>query len=96
MPTNYEAIGRCQVLSEQVESLKKQRSVICQQLSHQLTSLGESIPGVVYQLDTDATFAEWKELERINRELMIAVHEFNQWAPQADKRAISVYEPHEQ
>lgn len=51
---------------------------------------------MVYQLDTDATFAEWKELERINRELMIAVHEFNQWAPQADQRAISVYEPHEQ
>lgn len=96
MPTNYEAIGRCQVLSEQVEALKKERSDICQRLSSHLASLGGSLPGVVYQLDTEATFAEWKELERINRDLMIAVKDFNQWAPQADKRAISIHEPHQQ
>lgn len=96
MPINYEAIGRCKVLGEQVEALKKERAGLSRRLSQRLSGLGDSLPGVVYSLDMEVAFADWKELERVNCSLMIAVNDFNRWAQQADQRPISVYAPHEQ
>lgn len=94
--TNYEAIGRCQVLGKEVERLHHQRNAAITELRSQLRSVMGSIKGTVYEFDPEATHRQLTEIETLSRELMEVVAEFNDWAPAAGERLVTVAEPHRQ
>lgn len=96
MATNYEAIGRCLVLGKEVEQLQQQRNAAITELRRELRGVMGSIKGTVYTFDPDATHRQMTEIETLSRQLMEVVAEFNDWAPAAGERPITVAEPHRQ
>ncbi|MBB3142832.1 hypothetical protein [Halomonas organivorans] len=90
---NYEAIGRCQVLRKDVERLHLQRNSAITALRGELRGVMGSIKGTVYTFDPEAAHRQLAEIEDTSRQLMEAVAEFNEWAPEAGERPITVAEP---
>lgn len=96
MAINYEAIGRCQVLRKEVERLHLQRNTAVNELRSDLRGVMGSISGTIYTFDPDTAHRKLAELEAANRQLMEAANEFNDWAPAAGERLITITEPHRQ
>lgn len=96
MTTNYEAIGRCQVLRKEVDRLQLARNAAIIELRSQLRAVMGSIKGTIYEFDPEASHCQLAEIETLSRQLMEAVAEFNDWAPAAAERPIAVAEPHRQ
>lgn len=94
--TNYEAIGRCQVLRKEVERLHHQRNAAVTELRSELRGVIGSIAGTVYTFDPEAAHCQLRDIETLSRKLMETVAEFNDWAPAAGERPITVAEPHRQ
>ena len=97
MPTNYEAIGRCKVLAKEIEALKANRNAAIMELRRQLyaTAGASSITSAVFTFNAEQAHDTMKALEAADVELMQAITEFNEWAPEADERMIQVKAPRE-
>lgn len=97
MPTNYEAIGRCKKLQEEIETLNKSRNQAIMELRRQLSGTmgGNSPRNVVYTFDSEKAHATIKALEAANVELMEAVSEFNEYATEGEQQPFQVKAPRE-
>lgn len=97
MPTNYEAIGRCKKLQEEIEALSSKRNQAIMELRRQLHgTMGGSAPrNVVYTFDAEKANATIKALEAANVELMEAVSEFNEYATEGEQQPFQIKAPRE-
>lgn len=86
MPTNYEAIGRCKVLEDEIGRLMRVRSSKLSALSDQLKSAAEyqSHRFTVPTVSTEAFSNEIKEIDAINERLRQQAEEHNLWADAAE------------
>ncbi|MGP5325914.1 hypothetical protein [Vreelandella titanicae] len=91
MPTNYEAIGRCKVLDDEIAKLMRTRSSKLSALSVQLESTAEyqSMRFTVPSVNTEAFRNEIKEIDTINELLREKAQEHNEWADAAEVSRIT-------
>ncbi|SDI30063.1 hypothetical protein SAMN04487867_104170 [Vreelandella titanicae] len=97
METNYEALGRCKKLSQEIETLKATRQRAFVDLRGQLAASGNPpiMSSTVITFNADEAYKKLKTLEATDIELMQAISEYNEWAPQADERLIALKAPRE-
>ncbi|MGO3056988.1 MAG: hypothetical protein ACTID3_08660 [Halomonas sp.] len=97
MSPNYDAIGRCLKLKEEISSLTVKRNKAIMDLRHQLHStMGSNSPAnVVYTFDSEKAYAAIKALDDANTELMATVSEFNEYAVEGESQPYQVKEPRE-
>ena len=97
MPTNYEAIGRCAKLQEQIDALSLKRNHAITELRRQLhgTMGGNAPRNVVYTFDPEKAHTNLRALENANAELMAAISEFNEYAVEGEKPPYQVVAPRE-
>ncbi|WP_249976072.1 hypothetical protein [Vreelandella olivaria] len=92
---NYEAIGRCTKLKEEIDALTLARNQAVVAIRRQLHgTLGANAPSqVVYTLDAEQLHRHTKALEQANAKLMAAISEYNEYAAEGEGKPYQVLEP---
>ncbi|MBP1034010.1 hypothetical protein J8631_00385 [Serratia fonticola] len=86
---NFEALGRCEHLKEQINKAIRDRDLAFAKMNHAYRKLdGHTVYDTIHFADMEKLRGGFDELERVNVELTSMVDEYNRWAPQADKRPI--------
>ncbi len=92
---NYEAIGRCKILSEKIKALHAERMEAISALSsavyslHQKGNINRTPPDIVEfnpQLLTELV----DKIGKYDGELMRTVHEYNNWCPEAGEKPVKL------
>ena len=94
---NYEAIGRCKVLSENIRRLDIDRNKYIQELRAEVSRLSKGNSNatppeiVIFDINLINTLAERIAIADSN--LMSAVTEFNNWCQDAGEKPVVLKEP---
>lgn len=90
---NYEAIGRCKVLKEEISELQKKQTAAASALRSTMRPIwGGSVSSKkdIVTFDADAMYDQLKALEDTSKALLLKATEFNDWAHKAGERPYSI------
>lgn len=94
---NYEAIGRCKVLSEGIRRLDIERNKFIQELRAEVARLGKGntnlIPPEIMLFDINLINTLAENIATTDSELMSVVREFNNWCQEAGEKPVILKEP---
>jgi CHASE3 domain sensor protein len=96
--TPYEAIGRCKVLREQINTLEAEHFRHIEALTALLDGSKRLASNVVYEMDTERAHqllakADEAKADEAKTAALEAVREFNRWALQAGEAPIKAKRP---
>jgi len=91
--SHYEAIGRCKVLKEEIESLKKEQMQAAADVRKIISPMWGSksfCNSDILTFDADEMHKQMQQLEKVSRQLNLKAIEFNDWADQAGEWQYSI------
>ncbi|WP_336273768.1 hypothetical protein [Vreelandella indica] len=91
--TPYEAIGRCKVLREQINTLEAEHFRHIEALTALLDSSKRLASNVVYEMDTERAHQLLAKADEAKTAALEAVRELNRWALQAGEAPIKAKRP---
>ncbi|MGX8943236.1 hypothetical protein ACWWJF_27655 [Symbiopectobacterium sp. Eva_TO] len=92
---NYEAIGRCKILSEKIKALHAKRMEAISALRsavyrlHQKGNINRTPPEIV-EFDPQLLAELVDKVGKYDGELMRTVHEYNNWCPEAGEKPVKL------
>ncbi|KFF48096.1 hypothetical protein GY26_16000 [Gammaproteobacteria bacterium MFB021] len=90
---NYEAIGRCNVLSQEIESASAERNRALAELREQLRKTQGVRGEPHYGFDAQAAHDRLDRIESLSHRLREKVDDFNHYAAEAGQRPIKFSPP---
>ncbi|MDX7986686.1 hypothetical protein FE392_04955 [Xenorhabdus sp. 12] len=93
---NFEAIGRCKVLRERIDTLRTQRGTCVHKLKEEASRLAQGYcfpPPEVEEFDIDFAHSLINDIVAVDRSLMQAIYEFNCWSLDAGEQPIKLNLP---
>jgi len=86
---DFEALGRCQHISKQLESALRDRHTAYSKMNNCYRANGSGQVGTsVTTTDLKTMQAHFEEFKLIEQKIVELVGEYNEWAPKANERVI--------
>lgn len=91
---NFEALGRCQYLKEEIKRLHDKRDKLFYSIKHGYPEYTVSPEAVIHYYDSRMLRAVVDELDDTNMQLISAVEEYNKWAKEVNQPLIKIIKDH--